>query len=192
MASFAVTYNSRAWLPVPREFPTPAGESAEAWVAREAQERRERGFVETAKSGTLDDYFRRVLAAAQGVRVDHDTIWALVPDEAPGFLLAACDSRAAEGSMDDFLAALAARRGTEYEPAQVDHLELPNLGDGVRVVRRDVDEQRQLYVSVYFVFRTRGVDFMLSTQSYDPAMVDWSLPLFEELLAGVTITGDQS
>lgn len=190
MASFNVTYNSRAWLPVPREFPTEASASAADWAAREAAERREQGFVETAKTGTLDDYFRRVLSAAQSIPVDHDTVWALVPDDAPGFLMAACDTREAEGSMDDFLAALAASRQNQYEPAKITHLDLPNLGEGVRVVRYDFDERRELYVSVYFVFRTHGVDFMLSTQSYDLAVVEWALPMLEELLAGVAITGD--
>lgn len=192
MASFRVTYNSRAWLPVPREFPSELvpDADADAWVARNAAERRERGFPETERSGSLDDYFRRVLTAARNNSVDHDTLWALVPDEAPGFLMAACDTRAAEGSPDEFLRALAGRRPHEYEPAKVTHLELPNLGDGVRVVRHDMDERREIYASVYFVFRTRGVDFMLTTQSYDLAMMDWAQPLLEELLAGVEITGD--
>lgn len=192
MASFNVTYNSRAWLPVPREFPTADGESAEAWSARNAEERRERGFVESSRSGTLDDYFGRILAAARNNPVDHDAIWALVPDEAPGFLMAACDTRAAEGRIDEFLDALTARRDNQYEPAKVTHLELPDLGQGVRVVRFDFDERRELYVSVYFVFRSRGVDFLLTTQSYDLAMTDWALPLLEELLAGVKITGDEA
>jgi hypothetical protein len=189
VASFSVTYNSRAWLPVPREFPTDDGETADAWAARNAAERRERGFTESERSGTLEDYFGRILAAAQKNPVDHDTIWALVPDEAPGFLMAACDTREAEGSIDDFLAALAGRRDNQYEPAKVTHLDQPNLGQGVRIVRHDFDERRELYVSVYYVFRTQGVDVMVSTQSYDLAMTDWSLPLLDELVDGVTITG---
>jgi hypothetical protein len=192
MASFNVDYDPASWVLVPFEFPSPLGESADEWAGRVAQEQRERGYLETARTGSLDDYFRQLVTAAQRATEDvaHDTMWALIKHEAPGFVMAALDLEEADEPFDDFVNAVAAPRPNQYEPAVVTPVELPNLGDGVRVVRHDFDEDRQLYVTVYFVFRVNGADFLLTTQSFDVPAVDWALPLFEELLAGAKIETD--
>lgn len=190
MASFNVDYDPGSWVQVPFEFPTALGHTAQQWAAQTAQEQRDRGHAETPQSGTLDDYFLGLVRVAQDATraVDHTSMWALINRDAPGFVMVALDLEPADGSVEEFAKAASARRANEYEPATVTPIELPNLGDGVRVVRHDFDESRQVMASVAYLFRVEDLDFMLMTQSYDLVTVDWAFPLFEELLAGAKIT----
>ncbi len=192
MASFNVDYDATSWVLVPFEFPTPAGDSVQQWTAARAQEQRARGYQETRRTGKLDDYFRKLVVGAQSAtaQVAHDTIWGLIDQSAPGFIMAALDMSEAEGRLSEYVDAVAARRDDEYEPATVTPIELPNLGQGARIVRYDFDEKREVCVSVGFVFRVETVDFLLSSQTYDLPAMQWVMPLFEELLRGVHITVD--
>jgi hypothetical protein len=190
VASFNVDYDAASWVLVPFEFPTPLGESEPEWVARLAQEQRDRGYEETRRTGTLDDYFRHLISIAQIATSDvsHDSIWALIAKGAPGPVIAALDLEPADEPFDEFVTAIAAHRDNQYEPAAVTPVELPNLGQGVRILRHDFDESRQLYVTLYYIFRIDGLDFMSKVQSFDPLAVDWAIPLLEELLGGVHIS----
>ena len=192
MASFNVDFDAASWVLVPVELPTASGLSEDDWVAEQAQDQRGRGYEETRKTGTLDDYFRRLVDLARGAMSDvsHDSIWVVIAREAPGFVMAALDLEEADEPFDEFVNAVAEHRADQYEPASVVPVELPNLGQGVRILRRDFDETRRVYVSLYYVFRIGALDFMLTTQSFDPTAVDWALPLLEELLAGVKIDVD--
>lgn len=189
MATFEVAYDFDVWLPVPPAFPTKSGESSEEWMKREATLHRARGFPDDGPGGWLDGRLKGYLDAAQNLS-GHDATWALVTVEVPGTVIVVLDAQDATGSFDELVSGLAATTDFQYDKPDVRAVQAKSLGEGICVTRRDFDENKRIYLSVYFVFRTGNADFALSTQLADPALLDRSLPFIQELLDGVTISED--
>lgn len=187
MISLEFEYDPELWLPVPTEFPDDEGRSPEQWIAAQAAERRRRGFAETDATGALERYFTEVLAVAQDIAADHDGVWALLPDDAPGFVAVALDVANADRNLNDVLSELAGRRPEEYEPAAVVEVHSPGLGDGFLVTRNDIDPDRSVVGTLCYVFRTAGADVTVSGQSYDIALLSWAAPFIRDLVDGITV-----
>lgn len=197
MASFDVDYDPASWALVPVEFPSAQATGPREWAARMAAEYRGRGLRETRRSGTLDAWFLRVADAAHQATasVAHDTMWALVARDAPGFLLVAIDVMETDvmevdDAFNDFVTEASAPRPHEYRPATVTPLHLPGLGDGVQILRHDIDEDRQVCASLTIVVPIENLLLGLFAQSYDLPALEWAVPLCEALVAGAHVRVD--
>lgn len=185
MDSFRVDFDSDTWLRVPTSFPDADDATAEAWAARQAERARGRGFQETKRSGTLDEHFLTMVEVARGSG-EHESFWALIADEAPGFVAVVLDVDEASGPLDGLLSTLVAQRANEYEPATYTQTEAAGLGEGVCVHRLDLDSEQRVYQSLYYVFRADGSDYVVSTETYDSVSLSWAIPKILELVDGIT------
>lgn len=188
MDSFTVEYDADTWLRVPTSFPDADDVAAENWAARQATVQRERGVEETVTSGTLDQYFLDIVDAARRTG-EHESFWALIARDAPGFIAITLDVDPAAEPLDDLLSMLTARRGNEYEPASYSQTEAAGLGQGVYVHRLDRDSQDQVVQSLYYVFRAEDTDYIVSTETHDPASLAWAVPKILEFIDGIAPAG---
>ncbi|MFD2792255.1 hypothetical protein ACFS27_01705 [Promicromonospora vindobonensis] len=92
---------------------------------------------------------------------------------------------------DGLMAALGATGGSPSAPPNIEHLDLPD-GDGVRVVRLDIDEAGTAWMSVAVGRRVEHhdavVDTVLVWRTVDLFLVAAMVELFDELLPAVQIT----
>ena len=185
MDSFRVDHDPDVWVRVPTEFPDGDDADVETWAGRQAVRARERGFTETLDTGTLDQYFVDMVEAARPAG-EHNTLWGLVADDAPGFLAIALDVEAPDSPLEEMLSALVAHRDNEYEPATYSQTEAAALGEGVCVHRLDLDSNRRAYQSLYYVFRAEGSDYIVSTETYDSVALTWAVPKIVEFIDGIS------
>lgn len=185
--TLAYDYKPDVWLPVPTSFPHESASTVEQWAAGPASRARERGRLETRDSGTLDSYYIEVAKVAGQYGIEHDNVWLLEADDAPGVVLLVIDVVEAAGSLNDVIAEYAAPAASQYEPATVVRVDAAGIGEGCYVLRKDIAPDRRVNVTVNFVFRVRDYDIVIATQSYDALAIDWAVPRIHELIDGISV-----
>ena len=179
-------YDARTWLPVPTRFPDEDGRHVDAWAAVQAESARARGMHDSVIEGPLENYFLTVAEFARQQGQSHDEVWLLVAEDAPGVTALLIDVVEARSPLNDRLIAWTEPSELQYEPATVDELTSAGLGEGVLVVRHDIDpDDSSIYLTVNAVFRVRGHDVIASTQSYDVVAVNAALPYIRQFLDNI-------